>query len=967
MRSSKRASSTSRRSARSSKRWDLSRFRALLDSRRPRITPRLIDRANELALAKLRSDPQGSLALAEMAMAMAARISSSASLASSLRAKGNALHMLGDNRASLDSHLQALSIFRQLGSTLEVARTENASIQPLILLGEYQQALRAATKARRLFRRLGDRRRSAFVEINLGNIYHRQDRFEQALSCYRRAYRIFAPLQDFEGAAVAFNNMSSCLVGLNDFPRALKVNEQARRLSVRRGLPLLASHADYNKAYLYYLRGEYTPAIELLRAVREKAGKSGDAHILALSFLVLSDIYLDLNLGTEAAHAAQDAAAKFRELGMNYELAKSLANEAIVLGQSGKANEALGLFAHARSVFVQEGNLAWPSLIDLYRAIVLSHKGQINDAAALAAEAMPLLEGCGQIDKSVLCRLLLARLELARNHPNRALEVVALALAKLVNLQLPSLHFQAHFLLGQALLRMQHAAAAFQSFESARRDLENLRVSLQKDDLKIALLKNKGEVYEELVALCRQQAHPEATPEKMFELIESAKSRGLMELILESERAGAQPAGKLGKKSRKKSPKESPARSRLRDLRDRIHWYYRRIELEQMRAAPGAQSQIQQWRAEVAQLEDRFLRDFRDRANSPGQHQAPGHLQVASLRQVQSALAPAVSLVEYFVAGEQVLVSVIDRQNVRTVELGSLAAIRRTIQGLHHQLSKFKLAPEYLQEFADVLRESVEGHLLELYGQLLAPVRSSLADASRLVFIPHGILHSIPFHALFDGDSYIIDRFTISYAPSATIYAHHLKPSTIKHSSYLILGIPDEAAPLILDEVRAVAKILPRSELYVGEKATERVLREKSYHRKVVHIATHGNFRQDNPAFSTIKLGSSYINLCDLYDFRFSADLVTLSGCGTGLNLISAGDEQVGLMRGFLGAGARSLLLTLWDVNDRSTAHFMTNFYQALRDGRSKAEAFQVATRATRQLSPHPYYWAPFILVGNPA
>ena len=117
--------------------------------------------------------------------------------------------------------------------------------------------------------------------------------------------------------------------------------------------------------------------------------------------------------------------------------------------------------------------------------------------------------------------------------------------------------------------------------------------------------------------------------------------------------------------------------------------------------------------------------------------------------------------------------------------------------------------------------------------------------------------------------------------------------------------------------------------------------------------------------FSRISLGQRYLNVLDLYRLRLPADLITLSGCATGLNVVTSGDEPLGLMRGLLGAGAKSLLLTLWDVNDRSTTEFMKAFYRYFSEGRTKAESLRHAVRKTRQIYPHPYYWAPFFLVGD--
>ena len=117
--------------------------------------------------------------------------------------------------------------------------------------------------------------------------------------------------------------------------------------------------------------------------------------------------------------------------------------------------------------------------------------------------------------------------------------------------------------------------------------------------------------------------------------------------------------------------------------------------------------------------------------------------------------------------------------------------------------------------------------------------------------------------------------------------------------------------------------------------------------------------------FSGIRLCDSYLTLYDLYQFNLPADLITLSGCATGLTTISAGDELMGLVRGLLQAGARSLLLSLWNVHDRSTTELMRSFYAQFCNGMNKVQALQHATWELRKKYPHPYYWAPFKLVGS--
>jgi CHAT domain-containing protein len=290
--------------------------------------------------------------------------------------------------------------------------------------------------------------------------------------------------------------------------------------------------------------------------------------------------------------------------------------------------------------------------------------------------------------------------------------------------------------------------------------------------------------------------------------------------------------------------------------------------------------------------------------------------------------------------------------------------VRNLVRLLQFQLSKFRLGPAYLNAFGAQLHAATEAHLRELYAALIAPVRDRLR-AEHLVVVPHDVLHFVPFHALLDGTRSLIDDFTVSYAPSSSVY--HLCRSKPPSSGVgtVIMGVSDAGTPFILDEVRAVAAALPASELFIGADATARELQARGETSRFIHVATHGFFRRDNPMFSSIRLGDGPLSVYDLYQFRLSAELVALSGCGTGLSVVVGGDEQLGLVRGLLYAGARAVLLTLWDAYDGSTAEFMTTFYHELNKGRTKAQAVQQAMWTLREARQHPFYWAPFVLIGD--
>ena len=118
--------------------------------------------------------------------------------------------------------------------------------------------------------------------------------------------------------------------------------------------------------------------------------------------------------------------------------------------------------------------------------------------------------------------------------------------------------------------------------------------------------------------------------------------------------------------------------------------------------------------------------------------------------------------------------------------------------------------------------------------------------------------------------------------------------------------------------------------------------------------------------FSSFKLADGYFTAFDLFSLSCPTNLVALSGCQSGMSEVTGNDDLLGLMRGFLYAGARSLLVSLWNVNDESTAALMTNFYREWQKGNAKSTAFRQAMLSVRQDYANPFYWAPFLLVGNP-
>jgi CHAT domain-containing protein len=898
----------------------------------------------------VRIDTHRAQQLADLAIEIAQASRNPTSLAKSLRAKANALYALDQHATAIEIHEQAIALFEQVDDRPELARTLSGSIQPLLLLGRYDQALAAGERARDIFTEQGNTRRLARLDVNIGNIYHRQDRFSEALVFYERAYRELLAHEDTEGLAAALSNLSLCYISLNEFSKALEMHRAARQYCEQKGMPILVAYADYNIAYLYFLRGEYGRAIQMLRDASVSAKKADDAYQLALCNLDLAEIYLELNLNTEAGELARAAHSGFEQLQFGYEGAKALAFAAIAASRQGQAFEAVKLFAQSKEVFVRDQNQVWPSLVDLYEALVLFNEGRLFESRRLCSAAHQIFHSLELQSKAVLAELLLARISLRLSDTGLAKRHCEAALTELDKIDSPLLRYQAEFLLGEVQRASGDDDGAYQSYSRAREELERLRGNLRGEELKIAFFQNKLEVYENLVdiCLCQPQGFEEA-----FAYIEQAKSRALMDLL---SRPMHVPSAA--------DPGQSDLVRSIRNLREELNWYYNLIEREQLRPEDHSQKRIKNLELQARARESDLMRALKEatlaEANEAGL-QIPSTI---SLEQIRAALPADTALVEYFRVRDRNIVCILTRDKLHICPVTLQSRIQKVLQLLQFQMSKFRLDPQYVATFSDSLLASTQAHLRNLYQELIAPVRNWL-DARRLVFVPHGVLHYVPFHALHDGQSYLVDQFLISYAPSASVFALcQAKPANTSGES-LVLGIPDLQTPSIGREVEAISKILPNSKLFLGDSATEDVLRSEGRHSRIVHIATHGYFRQDNPMFSSIRLGGGHLSLYDLYHLQLPAELIVLSGCATGLNVVTPGDELMGLVRGLLQAGAQSLVLSLWDVHDDSTKEFMIAFYTRLQQGFSKTESVQAAMVELKIRRPHPYYWAPFTLIGK--
>jgi CHAT domain-containing protein len=170
----------------------------------------------------------------------------------------------------------------------------------------------------------------------------------------------------------------------------------------------------------------------------------------------------------------------------------------------------------------------------------------------------------------------------------------------------------------------------------------------------------------------------------------------------------------------------------------------------------------------------------------------------------------------------------------------------------------------------------------------------------------------------------------------------------------------------VLDEAVTLSSAWGTEPL-LDDKATRSAFLAQAAGKRLIHCAAHAEFDPDAPLFSGLALDDGRLSTLDLFALRLTASLVTFSACDTGRTVVGGGDEILGLMRAILASGAASLLLTHWPVADVSSTRMMERFYRVLRSGERKDEALRLAQLSllNSEAFAHPFYWAPFFLVGH--
>jgi CHAT domain-containing protein len=304
---------------------------------------------------------------------------------------------------------------------------------------------------------------------------------------------------------------------------------------------------------------------------------------------------------------------------------------------------------------------------------------------------------------------------------------------------------------------------------------------------------------------------------------------------------------------------------------------------------------------------------------------------------------------------------------------------------------------ERIERFLSALsrRESDDADARALYELLVAPIESEIAR-HEVCIIPNGPLWRLPFHALTDrSGAFLIERRAIFYAPAMAMLARRAPRSAHAPRELLAMGDPRidrvtmtsireqvrgvtfTALPSAAGEVRGIARFYraAATEVHTGAAARESTFKSVAADYRILHLATHGIADDSSPMYSSLLLArgqgddeDGLLEAREIAAMSLHADIAVLSACDTARGRIGAGEGVTGLSWAFLAAGCPTTVVSQWSAESTATAELMVDFHRQLVQGVTAAEALRRAEldlMKSRRYH-HPYYWAPFVVLGAP-
>jgi CHAT domain-containing protein len=862
--------------------------------------------------------------------------------------KGDALMMLGKIHDAWAMLEQAGNMFEAAGDEVGWARTRIGRLYLSTNLDCVPEALADAERAHAIFTRHQDEDRLVRLEYQTGLVQNYLGNEQRALevlqSALRRAITLGEAGQSYVGRLYEIMGLTYSKMG--NFQQAKEQYMKAQALAVAGEETSTIARIESSIAEVAQLQGHFRQALGLLNQALEKV--KDQPYEMALIQYHMVECYLALNRHAEARQVAQAVIEKFRvDFEARFELARTLLFLATVEAEAGNLIEAESALEEAEAIFASIGAHGLVAIIRLWRGRMALRREDPLTAYQEAVTATSAFDADGQQLKSAAANLLQGQALLALGNFQSAFVSGEKALQISRTYSVPSLRYAAHLLLGRVAAAQNKYRRAVQQYQAAaaaiNRVQRRLTITLRTD-----FLEDKGEASRRLITLYLQMGNTA----QAFEALEGAKSQIWLAYLTDRE-------------SLRWSREDAASQALIAELEslraEHQSFYQQANRLPNAPQRPGTvmpeQAVIEMKKREGRMrtiTEQLYLRNADDRKMEG----APAF----SLEGTRQALDGESMLLEYYSDGENVWAFQLTQHTIKAQRLPvAMKDLKQWVAQLHGNIEGvLTMGPQ--APGARALTLLAQRVLARLYDCLIGPL-SLHQSQGRLVIVPYGELHFLPFHLLYNGDQYLIERYEIVILPAAGLLS---RPAPKRPAGARALAHSWEGRlPYTAAEAQAVQKLFG-GVICTEEQATRRAFSVAPV--QVLHVATHGQHRLDQPDLSFLQLADGQLYGDDILQQDLSYELVTLSACETGRARVAASEDLIGIGRGFLYAGAGALVLSLWQVGDQSTLGLMGRMYAALRAGASKASALRQAQMSilAEDGHLHPAFWGAFHLVGNP-
>ena len=838
--------------------------------------------------------------------------------------------------------------FVALYKTHVSAATQVSKLIALATLGRYDEAIECGLAAREIFLQHDDLLAAGKIENNIGNIYFRRDDYKTAERFQNFAKERFALLRNQVQLAKVNNCLANTHALLHKFSSAEQLYEEAVQQAEDSGLTTTLAEIEGNIGNFALLQGRYDRALDYLERARRRYSSLDMPHQSAIAEQEIADVYLELNLAPEALEIYRNVIPKFAELGMRAEQARATANCARALILLGKISEAQSLLNEARSLYHSEANEVGAATVMLRLGELHYQQGDYATAIELSGEAEPAFLGAGSWHRVLLARWLRGEAERGRDNLERAHSILDETLEQALRLEQPQVAERCYSSLGLLAASQGDTTSAQNYFQHAIELIEELRAPIPGEELRTAFFADKLLPYNEMLRLSLS----EGRVEEALGFVEAARSRVLAEIL----------GGSLRLAADARDDYEAGMLRQIETLRAELNYIYNQINRSLRGESAPSQFESAGLYQASRKRETRIAELTRQLNHQRGVQSA---VDTFSVKEFQSRLGADTALVEYAVLDEEILAFVVTNESVAVVrKLGVLSEVAEEIRRFRFQIDTFRYGSDSIRRHLPLLTSRAQKHLVSLYDVLFRKLET-LVGKRRVVIVPDRALHYLPFQALHNGANYLLEDHEISYAPSAMVLQQCLDKPTTGFESALLIGVADEQIPKVREEIETIARVFTNASCFVDEAATSENLRHNAAGADVVHLSCHAQFRADNPLFSALQLQDGWLTVRDATNLQLDCGLVTLSACETGVNLVAPGEELIGLTRGFFSAGAPSVLISLWTVDDQATADLMEEFYRQLRRNQTPSSALRTAQIKLLAQTSHPFFWSSFVLVGR--